>query len=299
VLVTVVACICSSAFAANSITIESKSVAPGATGVQIGVYFSNDIPISDFELPVEIREQTPGSYITNALSGTINPAGRLNNSPLGQAGVNWPAANVFNSLFDDLAEPDCSGPLSHTFHASVAMVNFESPDAILYTSSSQGDAGMGEDIDLDPGADLPGVPSYVISFDVTSVVGTFVIDTCCIHPTHHVRFINSATQTPVVPSVTAGIITVGNPDCPQTVDVCGRTDTCQATGNRRVPDCVINVLDITCMVDYIFRALQAPCPVSNVDLNCDCIHNVVDITLAVNTIFRGQTSPVPCGSSCP
>lgn len=298
-LLILVLCSWAELYAANSIVIESKSVAPGATGVQVGVYFSNDIPITDFEFPVEVHELTAGAYITNSWGYQINASGRLNNSPLGQAGANWPAANVFTGVYASIVLPHCSGPVSQTFHAAEPSADFISPDAILYTASSTGDAGLGEDIDLDPGADPPGVPSFIISFDVTSVVGTFELDTCCIHPTYHVMFIDAATQLPVLPSVTSGVITIGNPGCPPTVDVCGRIDTCGGLSGKRVPDCIMNVQDVTCMVDYIFRGGMAPCPKSRADYNCDCIPNVVDVTTSVNVVFRGQTPPDPCPTPCP
>lgn len=305
-IIIVVACACvlsgggqDDSRAANSIVIESKNVAPGATGVQVGVYFSNDVPISDFEFPVEVHELTSGSYITNSWGYTINPAGRLNNSPLGQAGSNWPAASVLTGVFASTILPHCSGPVSQTFHAAEPSADFISPDAILYTASSTGDSQLGEDIDLDPGTDPPGVPSFFINFDVSSVVGTFEIDTCCIHPTYHVAFVDANSQMAVLPSVTAGVITIGSPGCPATVDVCGRIDTCNGMSGKRVPDCILNVQDVTCMVDFIFRGGVAPCPLGRADYNCDCINNVVDVTMCVNVVFRGQPPPPACDIVCP
>ena len=104
----------SPAQSANSIVIESKNVSPGATGVVVGIYFANDIPVSDIEFPVEVRQQTPGSYIANVFEEQVYPIGRLNNSPLGQAGANWPAASVYTGVFDETILPPCSGPLSET-----------------------------------------------------------------------------------------------------------------------------------------------------------------------------------------
>ncbi len=81
-------------------------------------------------------------------------------------------------------------------------------------------------------------------------------------------------------------------------DVCGRLDDCDMTPNRRVPDCVIDVLDVVCMINMIFQGGQEPCPVSNVDLNCDCVADIVDIVMIVNTAFRGQLPPLKCIPPC-
>jgi len=40
-------------WAANHVTVESKSVATGATGVQVGVFVENDVPITALVLPLE------------------------------------------------------------------------------------------------------------------------------------------------------------------------------------------------------------------------------------------------------
>ncbi|MCH9025266.1 MAG: hypothetical protein IH931_08025 [candidate division Zixibacteria bacterium] len=52
-----------------------------------------------------------------------------------------------------------------------------------------------------------------------------------------------------------------------------------------------NILDLTYMVDYIFRGGPAPDPLLAGDANCDDDTNILDLTYLVDYIFRG--GPVP------
>jgi len=53
----------------------------------------------------------------------------------------------------------------------------------------------------------------------------------------------------------------------------------------------INILDLTYMVDYIFRNGPAPDPFLAGDANCDDNSNILDLTYLVDFIFRG--GPIP------
>lgn len=57
-----------SAGAANSIVVESKQVDPGATGVTIGLFVTNDVALSSIQLNLEFREVTPGAFTTNTFT---------------------------------------------------------------------------------------------------------------------------------------------------------------------------------------------------------------------------------------
>ena len=52
-----------------------------------------------------------------------------------------------------------------------------------------------------------------------------------------------------------------------------------------------NILDLTYMVDYIFRGGPTPDPLISGDVNCDAKANILDLTYMVDYIFRGGPSP--------
>jgi hypothetical protein len=213
-----VACATATGWAANHVTVESKSVAVGATGVQIGVFVENDIPITALVLPLELREATPGTYVTTAFTFVAQPAGRVQNSPLGPAGANWPGANVTARRYAVTAAPPCSGPVSNTYNTAAAQIDFVSPDAVFHATVSTGDPNIGEDISMDPGADSPGTAnaSFVFTFNVTGVDGLIEIDTACVRPANHVTYVDeNSTAVPV--TFTKGIVTVGTPLFPPVV----------------------------------------------------------------------------------
>lgn len=203
------------AMAADLVTVESKTVAPGATGVTLGVYIANDQAAVGFVMPLEFREQTPGSYITGAFTRGATAGGRLNNSPLGSANPLGPPANITQNRYAVPGGTACSGPTSNTYQTPAANIDFVSPDAILHATVSTGDENVGDDIDLDPGADAPGTPSYQFTFNVTNVEGTFIVDTCCVRPANHLSYVDR--NTALVPmNFVAGIVTIFQPPnaCP-------------------------------------------------------------------------------------
>ncbi len=213
-----VACGTAQGWAANHVTVESKHVALGATGVQVGVFVENDVPMTAMVLPLELREVSAGSYVTTAFSFLVNAAGRVNNSPLGAAdpGGGWPMASITSKKFAAVSLPPCSGPVSNSFLTGVAQIDFVSPDAVFYAAVSTGDPGIGEDITLDPGTDPPATPSFRFTFNVTNIDGIFEIDSCCIKPANHISYVDENTN--LIPALfTKGVITVGNPTFPPVV----------------------------------------------------------------------------------
>lgn len=213
-----IACGAAPGWAANHVTVESKSVATGATGVQVGVFVENDIPITALVLPLELREATPGTYVTTAFTFGPQAAGRVQNSPLGPAGANWPAANITARRYAVTAVPPCSGPISSSFNTAAAQIDFVSPDAIFHAAVSTGDPNIGEDITLDPGGDPAGTAnaSFLFTFNVTATDGLIEIDTTCIRPANHLSYVDEASS-PIGVTFTKGILTVGNPIFPPVV----------------------------------------------------------------------------------
>lgn len=203
-------------WAVNHVSVESKSVATNATGVQVGVFVENDIPITAIVLPFELRSLTPGTYVTTSFAFATNPAGRVQSSPLGAAGPTWPPASVTARRYAVTAVPPCSGPVSNTYNASAAQIDFVSPDATLHAAVSTGDPQVGEDITMPPGADPAGVPSFLYTFNVTGVDGLFEIDSCCVRPANQLSYVDELNNL-IAPTFVKGLITVGNPIFPPVV----------------------------------------------------------------------------------
>jgi hypothetical protein len=59
-------------------------------------------------------------------------------------------------------------------------------------------------------------------------------------------------------------------------------------------DGVINILDITYLISYLYKGGQVPIPYQRCsgDPNCNCVVNIIDITYLINFIYKG--GPAPC-----
>ena len=55
-----------------------------------------------------------------------------------------------------------------------------------------------------------------------------------------------------------------------------------------------NILDLTFLVDYIFRGDVFPSCFEEADLNVDCAVNLLDLVFQVDYGFRGGAPPGPC-----
>jgi hypothetical protein len=53
----------------------------------------------------------------------------------------------------------------------------------------------------------------------------------------------------------------------------------------------VNILDITCLINYIYNDGQPPDPLSNGDINGDCKINLLDISYLINYLYK--SGPVP------
>ncbi|HUU45737.1 MAG TPA: hypothetical protein VM118_08385 [Acidobacteriota bacterium] len=182
----------------NSVIVESKQVSPGATGVTVGVFVENDIELAGLEVPLELRAAMPGSYITTSF--TFNVQGRVGSSGL----TDFPTKRILGIP----AANTCSGPVSNSYALNNA-VDYVSPDGVLWAGVLTGSPYMAPGSDGVPGV---GTPSFLFTFDVTSVDGFFEIDTCCVAPGNHILFVEGGTNNCIVPTFTKGTITVGQ--CP-------------------------------------------------------------------------------------
>ena len=192
-----------SAWGANHVLVESKSVALGAAGVTIGVYVENDVELNAIVIPLEFREiTTSGGYMTNTL--TVDAANRFTTSLIGFVTKNfYPDEDNTNPLL-------CGGSGYMFFSA----VDFISPDAFMYSAVQVSDPCLPVGNDgVPPG----GTPSLIITFDVTNVDGLFEIDSTCTTPGNHLVYSQCGPGTPVVPTFTRGLVTIGNPVFPPEV----------------------------------------------------------------------------------
>jgi len=57
------------------------------------------------------------------------------------------------------------------------------------------------------------------------------------------------------------------------------------------PDGIINVGDVVCLVNYLYKLGDEPCPVEAGDVNGDCALNVGDVVFLVNYLYRGGVPP--------
>ena len=85
-------------------------------------------------------------------------------------------------------------------------------------------------------------------------------------------------------------------DMDGTGDACEVLDDC--LGNRGnvngLLDDVVNVADLTYLVNFLFKGGAAPPVMAEADVNADGIVNVSDLTYLVNFLFKGGPAPAPC-----
>lgn len=206
----------SRAGAVNSVVIDSVSFDINKAACTVGVYITNDVDINGLVLALETRSSTGGAYMaTGMTTGTFKwepvPAGRVNQSPLGPAGANWPAASITNRKYPNpttFVSP-CTGRGVGNYKAdsAAAVPDGISPDGFLHATVSQGDEGIGEDIVLVPGADPVGSPSLRFVFVANGSPGKFYIDTACITPANWTGF-NDRNNNLLSPSFTRGVVTL-------------------------------------------------------------------------------------------
>jgi hypothetical protein len=186
--------------AANSVVVTSKTVATGATGVAIPVLLSNDVALRSITVPLVIREQTAGSFITSL---TMGYAERLP--------IPGPLDDIvfLNHYADEDGTckngyPGGFGTITHAasgISAGPYAVTTGSPEGVLFARARIVTG------DLPVGSDASG--SIVLTVDVTSVDGIFEVDTTCTDPVNHLLWARTD-NVAIVPTFTKGVITVGD-----------------------------------------------------------------------------------------
>ena len=279
--VTLVALVSLRAWGTNSVAIESKTVNAGATGVTVGISISNDVTLSGILLPLEIRAVDPGSFVASSL--TVTAQGRVAASGL---------MDVSGTYYFPTPAPSntCSGPISHTF-TTAGVLDYVSPDGVLWCGIAITNPCLGIGTD-------GGTPSILLSFSVTSSLGDFEIDTCCMTPTSHLSFADCSAQN-ATPSFTRGVVTIG----PATV---GYKIPRRSINSGGLPATSTNYGGRGTIGQFAVRpasssnysadpgfwatvlaargACSCPC---HGDPQCDGVHNVQDVVQTVNVAFRG------------
>lgn len=188
----------STAFAENAVVVESKTACTGAKGVTIGVSLTNDVSARHVTIPLEIRSEEGGAFITSL---KLNWGGRM---PIGRG--NPLGDNVFTHQY---REKD--GTCTRTQKPGYATIAFS--DTLAHPVKTNSVGALFSRFRFS-GPELPagkdeGKPSIMMTVDIGSKPGTFVIDTTCICPSHSLMFVyGSEPIEDVIPSFKKGVITV-------------------------------------------------------------------------------------------
>ena len=265
----------------NRVTVESRTFYPGQAACTVGVYFENAVPMTGVVLPLELRSIDPGAYPASGFKSMLNPAGRVNNSPLGICYnfPEWPCMDNHTSRKHAVPVANqCSGPISHSWNSAAANIDYVSPDAMFFAALSIGGPNDDDPTFLFPGSDpqTTSQASYWLIFGVGMTQGQFEIDTCCTLPMNHLAFVDSNTVV-VAPSFNKGIITIAC-QCP-----CAKDPNCDGVST--------DILDVLETINVAFRAKPATtdpgCSRARTDVDCNGVTDVVDAVRVAMVAFAG------------
>jgi len=292
--------------AENSVVVESKTVYPypGRPPVTVGIWVANSVELTGFVLPLEFRDTDGnGSYITgpnSSFSGFKVVAGhRLGSSPL--------TGSVIKYKYASPTANTCSGPLSQTYPAPSAHVDYISPDGLLLAMVSQGAPHGAQIYWLPPGDDhVAGIfpnwpeedwstdyeagPSFTLTFSINAVPGTFEVDSCCSLPNNHLSGTDLNTNL-VLFSFTMGVITIDPAAC-----------ACPCFTDTKCDGIKWDVFDVVRTLEVAFRGwppVQSEnCPRQDTDVNCSGGTDVIDVVLMGNVAFRGASAAATFCAPC-
>jgi len=74
------------------------------------------------------------------------------------------------------------------------------------------------------------------------------------------------------------------------------TEACDCEPGNCNGDGTINILDVTYLINYLYKGGPAPIPYAlcSGDPNCDCIVNILDVTYLINFLYKGGPPPCSC-----
>ncbi|MBD3298383.1 MAG: T9SS type A sorting domain-containing protein [candidate division Zixibacteria bacterium] len=199
--------------AGYSVTVESRTVAPGDT-FSLGIFIENELPLKNITLPLVIREIDSGAFPRD-IGGRFNYAdSRLNGFLDGEYdGVDY----LHPFMQSRTALDGFGGQVGRSTipcFESIGPLTFESPDAVLivlwaFTAGQELPAG-------DDGRPGIGAPMMSLAFSAGFSQGQFEIDTGLACPSNHLSFIagtwRSGMGNLIVPQFQKAIITIeGDP----------------------------------------------------------------------------------------
>jgi hypothetical protein len=229
--------------------VTSKTVTPGETNVTIPILMTNDVEVKTVSLPLALREITPGAFVTSL---QLSHGDRL---PPG-----GPISMISFTNQYATEDGDCKsgspGGFGTTTHADGGPHPVgTSPEGIMFVRG-----GLFSPY-LPPGVDVTG--SFILTVDVTSVEGSFEIDTTCMDPATHLMFTKPDNQG-VVPFFMRGVITIEPPCHDRLSDV----------------DCdgFTTALDLSMIIDILFAGADEAPP---------CIEDPVQTAKVKAAIERG------------
>ncbi len=277
----------------DSVTIDSRSFPPGHPDCSVGVFISNRSPLNSIVLPFEFRSLTPGSYISASLGIGFPQESRLRTSALGEltSPDECPGTRRLLKLYPTQSSVSCAGLTGMGYSNAAASIDYSSPDAVMYVTQCVNPAYMADSAVLKPGADT--TPSAHLVFGVTSVVGSFLIDTACVLPANRLLFADSY-DFPSTPDFRPAIINIECGPC-----------RCHAD-----PWCD-GVTDVVYVIMTIARAIRGhslPCTPYVVggdvsldgptDINCSGTTDITDVVKVVGVAFRGENTAVEYCNPC-
>jgi hypothetical protein len=257
---------------ANLVTVESKTVYAGHQGSEIHVFVDNNVILAGIEVPLLLREITPGAFITSLKLSTRDRLA-LPDGPLSGVKATWQVFDTTGKCgLDGIPwDPDHIDTLPHPVPGA--------PMKVLFTRG----AGFGEY--LEPGEDATG--SLLLTADIGLTTGQFEIDTTCVLTTH----LNYTPPPgfPFTPAFNKGTITIVACDCP----------------NHGDPDQdgFITPIDLGYFIDCLFACdFGGPadlCPDAMSpylsDWDCDGFPTALDLGALIDHLFAGGDGPCdPC-----
>jgi len=260
-------------WSANSITVESKTVYAGHPGSQIHILIENIPPLAGIDLPLIVRELTPGAFVTS-MQLTFGDRLPYTGGPLANIHGTWQVGDTTGKCgFDGTVwDPDFVDTLSHPVLGA--------PMDLRFVRAT----GLGGS-DLAAGADQTG--SFIITADIGNTTGQFEIDTTCILSNHISCVIPSGTS--YIPEFTKGTITIVECDCPNS----GDADL----------DGFITAVDLGLFIDCLFTC-DFPNPGGTCpdtwspylsDWDCDGFPTALDLGTMIDYLFTGGDGPCnPC-----